>query len=89
MLTTQEKRMLGTLIVGLLVGLAARRLHPAGRVVTLPATLVLGAVGAAGAFYGGRALHLFIDGQLGSWLAVIAGPALLVGLWGAVRPRGQ
>ncbi|EYS93267.1 membrane protein [Cupriavidus sp. SK-4] len=81
--------MLGTLIVGLLVGLAARRLHPAGRVVTLPAALVLGAAGAAGAFYGGRALHLFVDGQLSSWLAVIAGSALLVGAWGAVRPRGR
>ncbi|MFJ4292523.1 hypothetical protein ACIP1U_22475 [Cupriavidus sp. NPDC089707] len=79
--------MLGTLIVGLLVGLAARRLHPAGRVVTLPAALVLGAAGAAAAFYGGRALHLFSDGQLSSWLAVIAGAAILVGAWGAVRPR--
>lgn len=69
--------------------MAARRLHPAGRVVTLPAALVLGAAGAAGAFYGGRALHLFIDGQLSSWLAVIAGSALLVGAWGALRPRGR
>ncbi|RWA55644.1 hypothetical protein AU476_06520 [Cupriavidus sp. UYMSc13B] len=81
--------MLGTLIVGLLVGLVARRLHPAGRVVTLPAALVLGAAGAAGAFYGGRALHLFIDGQLSSWLRVIRRLGAAGGVWGAVRPRGR
>lgn len=79
--------MLGTLIVGLLVGLAARQLHPAGRVVTLPAALVLGVAGALAGFYGGRALHLFIDGQMSGWVAAIAGSAVLVGLWGAVRGR--
>ncbi|CAG9179299.1 hypothetical protein LMG23992_03969 [Cupriavidus laharis] len=79
--------MLGTLIVGLLVGLAARQMHPAGKVVSLPAALVLGMAGAAMAFYGGRALPLFIDGQLSGWLAAIAGSAVLVGLWGTLRPR--
>ncbi|CAG2159889.1 hypothetical protein [Cupriavidus numazuensis] len=79
--------MLGTLIVGLLVGLSARQMHPAGRVVSLPAALVLGMAGAAAGFYGGRALHLFIDGQLSGWLAAILGAALLVGVWGALRPR--
>ncbi|CAG2156937.1 hypothetical protein LMG31506_05856 [Cupriavidus yeoncheonensis] len=79
--------MLGTLIVGLLVGLAARQMHPAGKVVSLPAALVLGMAGAAAAFYGGRALHLFIDGQMSGWLAAIVGASVLVGLWGALRPR--
>lgn len=79
--------MLGKLIVGLLVGLAARQMHPAGRVVTLPAALVMGMAGAMAGFYGGRALHLFIDGQMSGWLAAIAGSAVLVGLWGTVRPR--
>ena len=79
--------MLGTFIVGLLVGLAARQMHPAGTVVSLPAALVLGMAGAAAAFYGGRALHLFIDGQMSGWLAAIVGASVLVGLWGALRPR--
>ncbi len=79
--------MLGTLIVGLLVGLAARQMHPGGKVVSLPAALVLGMAGGAAAFYGGRALHLFVDGQMSGWLAVVVGAAALVGLWGALRPR--
>lgn len=38
--------MLGLAVVGAMVGLAGRLLHPAGRVVTLPAALWLGALGA-------------------------------------------
>nr|WP_019450998.1 hypothetical protein [Cupriavidus sp. BIS7] len=62
-------------------------MHPSGRVVRLPAALLLGVTGALGAFYTGRALHLFTDGQLLGWGAAIVGSALLVALWGVVRPR--
>jgi uncharacterized membrane protein YeaQ/YmgE (transglycosylase-associated protein family) len=55
--------------------------------VGLPAALVLGVLGALGAFYGGRAAHLFKDGQLSGWAAAIVGAALLVGVWGVARPR--
>lgn len=79
--------MLGMLVVGALVGLVARMTHPAGRVVSLVAAPVLGAAGALLAFYGGRALHLFTDGQLMGWGAAILGAALVVALWGLVRPR--
>jgi uncharacterized membrane protein YeaQ/YmgE (transglycosylase-associated protein family) len=80
--------MLGTLMVGVVVGLAARQLHPAGRTVGWIGAPVLGATGALAAFYGGRALHWFVDGQIAGWLAAMAGSALLVGLWGLVRrPR--
>ncbi|CAG9186770.1 GlsB/YeaQ/YmgE family stress response membrane protein [Cupriavidus pampae] len=79
--------MLGLLVVGALVGFAARIFHPSGRVVSLPAAPVLGAAGALLAFYSGRALHLFTDGQLMGWSAAILGAALLVALWGLIRPR--
>ncbi|MGO4281495.1 hypothetical protein SAMN05216321_113155 [Cupriavidus sp. OV038] len=79
--------MLGLVVVGAIVGLAGRQMHPAGRVVSLPAALVLGVLGALGAFYGGRAAHLFTDGQLSGWTAAIVGAALLVGVWGVARPR--
>lgn len=79
--------MLGLVMVGAIVGLAGRQMHPAGRVVGLPAALVLGVLGALGAFYGGRAAHWFKDGQLSGWAAAIVGAALLVGVWGVARPR--
>ncbi|WP_454723294.1 MULTISPECIES: GlsB/YeaQ/YmgE family stress response membrane protein [Cupriavidus] len=78
--------MLGTLIVGMLAGLAARMLHPSGR-VTLPAGVVFGALGAVAAFYGGRALHWFTDGQMAGWFAGVAGAGVLVGIWGLARRR--
>ncbi len=79
--------MVGVLVVGAMVGLAGRRFHPAGRVVSLPAALVLGALGAAAAFLGGQALRLFTDGQMSGWIAAVTGAAVLVGLWGTIRPR--
>lgn len=81
--------MLGLLVVGALVGLAGRFWHPAGQVVTVIAAPVLGAIGALLAFYGGRALHVFSDGQLLGWGAAILGAAFLVAGWGLVRPRRQ
>jgi len=79
--------MLGMAMVGAIVGLAGRLMHPSGRVVSLPAALLLGVTGALAAFYAGRAAHLFSDGQLLGWGAAITGSAALVALWGVVRPR--
>lgn len=75
--------MLGTFVVGMVVGFAGRLWHPAGRVLSIPMALLLGGVGALAAFYGGRALRLFIDGQLIGWAVAILGAALLVGIWGS------
>lgn len=74
--------MLGTFFVGMAVGLAARLLHPAGRTMTIALALLLGGVGALAAFYAGRALSLFVDGQLSGWTAAILGAAVLVGVVG-------
>ena len=79
--------MFGLAVVGAVVGFAGRLLHPAGRVVSVPAALLLGVLGALAAFYGGRAAHLFVDGQIFGWGAAIAGAALLVAVWGVARPR--
>ncbi|WP_423192491.1 hypothetical protein [Cupriavidus sp. H18C2] len=79
--------MFGLVFVGAVVGLAGRWLHPAGRVVTVPAALGLGIGGALVAFYAGRTAHLFTDGQIVGWGAAIAGAALAVGIYGVVRPR--
>lgn len=74
--------MLGIFFVGLVVGLVARSLHPAGRTMTIALALLLGGVGALISFYGGRALRLFVDGQLSGWTAAIVGAAVVVGVGG-------
>ncbi len=78
--------MLDTLVVGALAGLAARSLHPAGR-ISLLAAVVFGVLGALAAFYGGRGVHLFVDGQMMGWGAAILGAGVMVGVWGVVRGR--
>lgn len=79
--------MFGLAVVGAVVGLAGRLLHPSGRVVSVPAALLLGVLGALAAFLAGRAAHLFTDGQVLGWGAGILGAALLVAVWGVLRPR--
>lgn len=79
--------MFGLVVVGAIVGLAGRQLHPSGRAGTPLAALLLGALGASAAFYAGRAAHLFTDGQLLGWGAAILGATLLVGIRGVLRPR--
>lgn len=79
--------MLGTILVGILVGLVARRTHPSGRTVGWIGAPVLGTAGALAAFYGGRAAHLFTDGQMLAWVAAMAGAASVVGVWGVVKGR--
>ena len=39
------------------------------------------------AFYGGRGLHWFVDGQMAGWFAAILGAAVLVGVGGVARGR--
>lgn len=81
--------MLGTFLVGMVVGLVARAMHPRGPGLTVPMALLLGGVGALASFYLGRALRWFIDGQLSGWTAAILGAALLVGLAGLFARRGR
>jgi len=79
--------MLGILLVGALGGMAAAFTHPSGRMIGWVGAPVLGAAGALAAFYGGRALHLFSDGQMVAWVATLAGASLLVGVSGLVKAR--
>ena len=82
--------MLGTFVVGLAVGAASRALHPAGRTPGLAVALLLGGLGALGAFYLGRMFGAFTDGQTIGWVASILGAALLAGVGGVIaRASGR
>lgn len=79
--------MAGTFVVGMLVGLVAWWMFPIRGGMSLLVALAAGALGAALAFYGGRATHLFVDGQIMAWAAIIVGAVLMVGVAAAFHKR--
>ncbi|MFP3890304.1 GlsB/YeaQ/YmgE family stress response membrane protein [uncultured Ralstonia sp.] len=76
---------IGPLWIGLVVGAAARVLHPTGMRLGLLAAMLAGIVGALLAYYGGQLVHLFADGQVLAWTAAVVGAMVAPAVWGLVR----
>lgn len=78
---------IGTLIVGLIVGLIARAIKPGDDNMGWIMTIVLGIVGSLVASYVGRALGWYQPGQAAGWIASVIGAIILLVVWGFVRKR--
>jgi len=78
---------IGTLIVGLVVGLIARAVKPGDDRMGLLMTIVLGIAGSLIAGYVGRALGWYQPGQAAGWVASIIGAIVLLVIYGLVRRR--
>jgi uncharacterized membrane protein YeaQ/YmgE (transglycosylase-associated protein family) len=78
---------IGTLIVGLIVGLIARAIKPGDDNMGWIMTIVLGIVGSLVAGYIGRALGWYQPGQAAGWIASVIGAIVLLVVWGFVRKR--
>ena len=78
---------IGTLIVGLIVGLIARAIKPGDDNMGWIMTIVLGIVGSLVAGYVGRALGWYQPGQAAGWIASVIGAIVLLVVWGFVRKR--
>jgi uncharacterized membrane protein YeaQ/YmgE (transglycosylase-associated protein family) len=78
---------IGTLIVGLIVGLIARAIKPGDDNMGWIMTIVLGIVGSLVAGYVGRALGWYQPGQAAGWIASVIGAIILLVVWGFVRKR--
>ncbi|PRX36365.1 putative membrane protein YeaQ/YmgE (transglycosylase-associated protein family) [Paraburkholderia sp. BL18I3N2] len=78
---------IGTLIVGLVVGLIARAVKPGDDRMGLLMTIVLGIAGSLIAGYVGRALGWYQPGQAAGWIASIIGAIVLLVIYGLVRRR--
>jgi uncharacterized membrane protein YeaQ/YmgE (transglycosylase-associated protein family) len=78
---------IGTLIVGLIVGLIARAVKPGDDNMGWIMTIVLGIVGSLVAGYIGRALGWYQPGQAAGWIASVIGAIVLLVVWGFVRKR--
>ncbi|HSW17864.1 MAG TPA: GlsB/YeaQ/YmgE family stress response membrane protein [Ramlibacter sp.] len=78
---------IGTILVGFLVGLLARAFKPGDDRMGLIMTTLLGIGGALLARYVGVALGLYREGDVAGWIASILGAIVLLVLYGLVRSR--
>jgi uncharacterized membrane protein YeaQ/YmgE (transglycosylase-associated protein family) len=78
---------IGTIIVGLVVGLIARALKPGDDSMGLIMTIILGIAGALVAGYVGRALGWYQPGQAAGWIASIIGAIVLLVIYHLIRRR--
>ncbi|WP_244816968.1 GlsB/YeaQ/YmgE family stress response membrane protein [Caballeronia sp. Lep1P3] len=78
---------IGTLIVGLVVGLIARAIKPGDDSMGWIMTIILGIAGSLIAGYVGRALGWYQPGQPAGWIASVIGAIILLVIYGMIRGR--
>jgi uncharacterized membrane protein YeaQ/YmgE (transglycosylase-associated protein family) len=79
--------LIGTLIIGLVVGLIARAVKPGNDRMGLLMTIVLGIAGSFIAGYVGRAAGWYQPGQAAGWIASVIGAIVLLVLVGMLTRR--
>jgi uncharacterized membrane protein YeaQ/YmgE (transglycosylase-associated protein family) len=78
---------IGTLIVGLIVGLIARAIKPGDDKMGIIMTVILGIAGSLIAGYVGRAAGWYQPGQGAGWIASVIGAIVLLVIYGLIRKR--
>jgi len=78
---------LGTVLVGLIVGLIARAIKPGDDKMGWIMTIILGVLGALAAGYVGRAMGFYQPGEPVGWIASIIGAIVLLFIYDAVRRK--
>ncbi|EER59756.1 transglycosylase-associated protein [Acidovorax delafieldii 2AN] len=77
--------LLGTLLIGLVVGFIARALKPGDDKMGWIMTALLGVAGAFLATYVGMAMGWYQQGAAAGWLASVVGAVVLLVLYGLVK----
>lgn len=80
---------IGTIIVGFIVGLIARALKPGDDRMGLIMTTLLGIAGAFIARYLGQAMGLYTANEPAGWIASVIGAIILLFIYGLVRGRSH
>ena len=78
---------IGTIIVGFIVGLIARAIKPGNDRMGLIMTTLLGIVGAFVARFIGQAMGLYAANEPAGWIASVIGAVLVLFIFGMVRGR--
>ncbi|TWC39489.1 putative membrane protein YeaQ/YmgE (transglycosylase-associated protein family) [Pseudomonas sp. SJZ079] len=76
---------LGTIFIGLIVGLIARFLKPGNDSMGWIMTILLGIGGAIAATYGGQALGIYQAGQSAGFIGAVVGAIVLLIIYGAIK----
>ncbi|ATE59357.1 GlsB/YeaQ/YmgE family stress response membrane protein [Thauera sinica] len=69
---------IGTIIIGLIVGLIARLLHPGKDGLGLIMTALLGIAGAMLATFGGQAIGIYSAGQPAGFVGAVIGAIIIL-----------
>ena len=78
---------IGTIIIGFIVGLIARAVKPGDDKLGLVMTAVLGIAGSFVASYAGVALGLYKQGDIAGWIASVVGAVILLVIYGLVTKK--
>ena len=78
---------IGTIFVGLIVGLLARAIKPGDDKLGWIMTILLGIAGSLLARYAGVAMGWYADGEAAGWIASIVGAIILLFIYGMVRKK--
>ncbi|MBP0623461.1 GlsB/YeaQ/YmgE family stress response membrane protein [Cupriavidus consociatus] len=79
---------IGTVFVGLIVGLIARAVKPGDDKMGWIMTIILGVLGSVVAGYVGRAMGWYQPGEPAGWFASVIGAIVLLVIYGMVRRKG-
>lgn len=78
---------LGTIVLGFVVGLIARAVKPGNDKLGLIMTTLLGIGGAFLARYAGAAMGLYQPNEPAGWIASVIGAVVLLFIYGLVKGR--
>ena len=76
---------IGTIFIGLVVGLIARALKPGDDKLGWIMTIVLGIAGSFLASYAGAALGFYRPGEAAGWIASVIGAVIVLVIYSMVR----
>ena len=78
---------IGTIFIGLIVGLLARLLKPGDDSMGWIMTILLGIGGSLAATYGGQALGFYQPGQTAGFIGAVIGSVVLLIIYGFVKKK--
>ena len=78
---------LGTILIGLVVGLIARAVKPGDDKLGWIMTAVLGVAGSFLASYAGAAMGWYRQGETAGWIASVVGAVILLFIYGLVAKK--
>lgn len=78
---------IGTILIGFIVGLIARAVKPGDDKLGIIMTTLLGIAGAFIARYVGMAMGLYTEAEPAGWIASIIGAVVLLFVYGLIKGR--